>query len=459
MKKWYFILLFSICCFLPDRFVYSQEVIASGGGDFAGADISLSWTAGENVTETFLNDEVVLTQGFQQPYSFYLTQIISVQAGWSGISGYIDPLEKGLEEIFQQHVNQLVILASMEGIYYPQQGINTLVDWDYVSGYQVKAAQAFDLKLKGTKVSDPVLPLEQGWNLMPVLSDCDVSANDLFSGVGELIIIKEVAGSAIFWPEFGISTLNVLQPGSGYWVAVSDETEIIFPDCMKNRIHGATNELDAAVTPWGKIEKSAVSHTIAFPRGVLSSAQISTGDIIGVFTGDGICAGTSIVKDPQKAFAITVYADDITTKRKEGFDVFETFEFKLLNYQSGSEKLLDIVFDLSMPSFDRFEVNGLSAVESVSVINGTEGPSATMDMSIYPNPGKGIFYISADTWHAGAVINIYNSMQQLVKTLKLHGLSDGEIYRCNLGGLPDGIYLIRYSSPGNIDVTKKLIIQ
>lgn len=46
----------------------AQQVISSGGADFKGENVSLSWTIGEPVCETISNAGIILTQGFQQGY-------------------------------------------------------------------------------------------------------------------------------------------------------------------------------------------------------------------------------------------------------------------------------------------------------------------------------------------------------------------------------------------------------
>lgn len=49
---------------------FSQEVVASDGNYFFGAQGSLSWTLGEAITETFSNGSGILTQGFQQTQNY-----------------------------------------------------------------------------------------------------------------------------------------------------------------------------------------------------------------------------------------------------------------------------------------------------------------------------------------------------------------------------------------------------
>ncbi|MCF8366769.1 MAG: hypothetical protein K9H16_13355, partial [Bacteroidales bacterium] len=180
--------------------VKAQQVIASSGGYFENENLSLSFTIGEPVIETFTGTDFILTQGFQQPYSFYLQQILNIPAGWSGVSTYLDPLNKSVDGLFSPAVNDLIILASMDGFYYPAQSVNTLGNWNYLSGYQLKAENNFELTVTGSKIPAQELAISEGWNLIPVLSSCDATVEDLFAGFAGLQIVKEVAGTKIYWP-------------------------------------------------------------------------------------------------------------------------------------------------------------------------------------------------------------------------------------------------------------------
>ena len=88
----------------------AQQVVTSAGGYFEGGDMSLSWTLGEPVTETFESGEITFTQGFQQPFSFYFSQTINIPAGWSGLSGYVNPMDKSVENMFSAHLPDFTIL-------------------------------------------------------------------------------------------------------------------------------------------------------------------------------------------------------------------------------------------------------------------------------------------------------------------------------------------------------------
>jgi hypothetical protein len=59
-------------------------VISSSGDYFEGSNASISWTLGEIATETFTNGSVVLTQGFQQPYTIMIHGIVVFLEGPNG---------------------------------------------------------------------------------------------------------------------------------------------------------------------------------------------------------------------------------------------------------------------------------------------------------------------------------------------------------------------------------------
>ena len=78
------------------------------------------------------------------------------------------------------------------------------------------------------------LQLQEGWNLIPVVSSCPVDVAALFAAVvSDMEIVKEVAGYGIYWPGMGINTLGTLSPGKAYYVLVSGDMEITFEECNK----------------------------------------------------------------------------------------------------------------------------------------------------------------------------------------------------------------------------------
>jgi len=140
-------------------------------------------------------------------------------------------------DIFSELTNQgnLIILQNMTDVYWPDAGLNTIDQnggWDPQSGYMVKVDGDQELVIEGTFFANKTLSLDEaGWYLIPVLSNCNVSVNELFEDVlDDLVIIKDVAGTAVYWPGV-VQTLYSLEPGKSYLVKFSNPVSFTFPEC------------------------------------------------------------------------------------------------------------------------------------------------------------------------------------------------------------------------------------
>ena len=74
----------------------SPEVISSSGDYFEGPNASLSWTLGEIATETYTAGNVILTQGFQQPFTLGTSINLNTTVDWN-IKAYPNPVEDELK--------------------------------------------------------------------------------------------------------------------------------------------------------------------------------------------------------------------------------------------------------------------------------------------------------------------------------------------------------------------------
>jgi len=359
----------------------AQQVIATAGGYYEGETFSLSWTLGEPVVKTLSGNGMVLTQGFQQPYNFYLTQLINVPAGWSGISSYVNPVNKDIAGIMSPFENELVILTSASQMYYPAGGINTLVNWDYHTGYQVKANDEFQLSLQGTKLNNRMVELSQGWNLIPVLSSCGGVVQDILSGVPGVKIVTDVAGTGIYWPFYGINTLQNFVPGKAYWMSVAAATSFTYPACTKRSQIITAGEPASLENPWNLISPSSCTHIIAIPEACLSSAGIEPGDVIGVFNPQGFCCGFINIGSTTSNTAIVAFGNDYLSPGTGGFSSDEPFEFRLYRPSSGTTSVLQVETDPVQPDQGWFKSHGVSAIKSIRT-DFTPSPV----ISVFPNP-------------------------------------------------------------------------
>jgi hypothetical protein len=84
------IILFSTAAALSAQITLSPTVVASAGGYAEGDNITISWTLGELAVSTLTGGDLILTQGFQQPFDIDVG-IGENQVDW-GISIYPNPV-------------------------------------------------------------------------------------------------------------------------------------------------------------------------------------------------------------------------------------------------------------------------------------------------------------------------------------------------------------------------------
>jgi hypothetical protein len=435
-------------------YAQGQQVVATSGGYFENDAGSLSFTVGEPVIANLQNNEIILTQGFQQPYSFFLTQLLNIPAGWSGISSFVEPVNKSVEGMFAPYASEFIILASMSGFYYPAGGVNTIGNWSNATGYQIKTGAAIEMEMVGKKLSNHTLQIESGWNLIPVLSPCDLATDQLFAGLSGFQIIMEVAGVGLYWPQYGINTLPTLHPGKAYWVASGSAGSVEFPACTRNAKAGSPAPKPENRSPWNDLSYTAVSHAIAIPADALVNSGISQGDILGVFTTDGICAGTVDVIEINSVIALTAFANDETTPAKDGFDEGEPLQFKLWSIAEEKEIPLLPTFDQGLPNADgAFAAHGLSVITGFKVSTGIASQDFAQSVQIYPNPSTGIVNITGIS--AGAEITVSDARGQVIINTH-HSLSG--VACIDLSNVSAGVYLVKIHQNGNT-IFKKLILQ
>jgi len=87
------------------------------------------------------------------------------------------------------------------------------------------------LPVSGFSFENKTVQLKAGWNILPVLSSSNVDYHLLLTQLGSgLIIVTEIAGTGIIWPEEGIYTIPFLIPGKAYMIKISSPGFFTFPD-------------------------------------------------------------------------------------------------------------------------------------------------------------------------------------------------------------------------------------
>jgi len=180
----------------------------------------------------FHSDYSETRPGWKALISCRMEQSITLEAGWSGISSIVAPDDPNLESLFENILDDLVILKSESGVYWPEQNINSIGDWQPSTGYIIKLQENVQLNLVGSVSNNKTFNLSDGWNLLPVVSTCPLSISDLINvSTAQVDFIMEVAGTELYWPTMGITTLENLEPGKSYYLKTAESGTITFPDC------------------------------------------------------------------------------------------------------------------------------------------------------------------------------------------------------------------------------------
>ena len=374
----------------------------------------------------------------------YEKQLITIPAGWSGISSYIEPNDADIENVFNLIENELVILQNYDGMYWPSANVNTLGSWDSHAGYQVKMETQQDVMITGWMQDDLTVNLNAGWNYLPVLNFCDNSVEDLFSGLtGNLQIVKEIAGGKVYWPTYGVNTLDTLYPGKAYFGLMDEDATLTYPECdgMKaSATKNLTGFQNLLCLPWSLPNPSAISHNIAMPVSALKDEQILAGDIIGAFDAEGNCYGAT--RWNHENTSITLFGDDLLTNEKDGFSEGEELFFKLFCPETENQSELLVEFDPSLANHDgTFRENALSAIKSMTVNSTSVSSAAFSNVNMYPNPAKDILHIDFGML-SNASLQILNLQGQVMLSKQL----SGQTKELDISALPAGLYFVQLES-------------
>lgn len=158
-------------------------------------------------------------------------QVIELPQGTEGFSTYINTQGSDFEDIISPVAGNLIFAQNGTQIFWPAYNINTINSMTEPTGFKFRMDNIATLTLTGT-LGSLTVDLPEGWSLLPVPVFCNVDPQVLLDQLGsDLIIIAEIDGSGIFWPDGGISTLTELVPGKAYSIKLANPEQVVFPAC------------------------------------------------------------------------------------------------------------------------------------------------------------------------------------------------------------------------------------
>ncbi len=408
------------------------------------------------------SDELFYPNGLSQILTLestsYVTHTLVIPSGWSGISTFVNPQEKNVETIFAPFINEFIFMASATQYYYPETSVNTIQNWNYHTGYKIKATDDIMLELTGENISEQTIILDSGWNLIPVLNNCGAPIVEIANQLSGLNIIKPIASTEVFWPEYGIHTLSYLEPGKSYWLSTNQDDNYTYPECSLPYTSVNNQEKEKSNSPWNEVIETSTSHLIAIPESVLNTSELMPDDMIGLFTNENICAGFVHLNNTDESVSILAFADDNTTPDiKDGFLENEDFYFKMFRPTENKEAILEIEFENDKPQLGSFSENGISAIKNISISSFGINEKKENVIHIFPNPTSGIFTIKTKNQIGEIHLEITNIRGNIIGNYEIN--PDYGILVMDLSDMPDGIYFVKMMGEDFIFVRKIMMIK
>ena len=455
MKKVFLLTSFSlifIICFSQSN---ESEVIATSGEYFEEAGISLSWTLGETINETFSNENFILTQGFQQKITSQTeSQEYLFPIGYQFVSSRIIPQNPDMLDVLENILNQnLDFVRNSAGNMLRKIGpvwVNGIGDWTTTEGYLFKMNCPDILTISGLTIN-PQAPINllTGYQIISFLPDEQQNTSVVFENILEnLDFVRNTSGN--MFRKIGpvwVNGIGYMQPGEGYLVKMNASDILIYPEEIKNlfAIQKLKPEhfqvLDG--NPYDPV------WTIYFERGVLE-----TSDEIAVFDNERLVGAAVVSSDSILKNAIPVFSNLYKIGNKPILKVWDKSENKesiISNYKFNNT-YEDAYTERIFPAEDgeysllKFSLNEISAVESMNPF-----------FTIYPNPTKGKIIIeNPSNFQNLSGFEITDITGKIVFQSTIINYQPS--IKINLSWLEKGVYFISLKGNKFIQV-EKIIIQ
>ncbi len=371
----------------------------------------------------------------------FQVQTLTLPEGWSSISSFINPVSGDLEDIFASLEGSLLDVQTMTDSYLPLDGINTIGEWNAGEGYKIKLAEQASLQLMGSASGLNSVEVQQGWNLIPVLSACDVSVNEFLTLNPSVQVIKEIAGTSVAFDDENLATLETLIAGKAYTINSTDATTISFPDCStQNKSTENREEVQFTLT--------ANSHLILLPA--TATDFCSVGDQIIVLNSSGLCAGSLTFSNTGIDQAIVVFGEDTLTSATDGMLPGEFMKLIWIDQQLNYHMLTN-TYNQSYPDENLYVNEGISKIESMTPDILSLGEKTTT-FQMFPNPATDRVQLFSP-YTSESILSLLSADGKLVYQSLIHQKADIDV-----SGFTPGLYKVQLSL-GNETSSQILIVK
>jgi len=455
MKIAFFLTYFSLLFLSAFCQSNQSEAISSSGNYFEQNGISLSWTLGETITETFPNNNIILTQGFQQTICSQtnIREYLFSQ-GYQFVSTQLVPENPDMLDVLENILNEnLDFVRNSSGNMLRKIGpvwVNGIGNWITTEGYLFKMNDADILIISGQTI-DPQTPINllTGYQIISFLPDSQQNTSDVFENILEnLDFVRNTSGN--MFRKIGpvwVNGIGNMQPGQGYLVKMNASDILIYPNAVKKLL--ATQKLKPEHfqsldgNPYNPV------WSIYFEKG-----NMERGDEIAIFDNKKLVGAASVNSKNVFENEIPVFGNLFKVGNKPIIKIWDKSENKELcvNEYIFTNTIEGAYTQRIFPAKDgefslmKFSINEIP----------NENPEP-QTFTIYPNPTKGKITIG-NLIPSGQVCNIRITDITSNIVFKSSFINSQPSVEVNLSQLEKGVYFISLIE-NNCTQVKKIIIR
>ncbi len=386
------------------------------------------------------------------------------------ISFNIQPPDANSREInvMLDDVDDLVIAQDDEGNMYIQStSYNTIGMTDFSNGYEVYYSAGSDdeiindgFVLKPDTITQYLNP-NKIFNIAYPYRD-QYAVTDVFSSISSaVVIVKDDEGN--FWlPDYGINSINDMQPGEGYKIYVDEYINFTYPDLASlskptARQSSTADNVKVAKSPeYFDYKKTGLSHCILIKD---SQKELSEGDEIGIFAGD-FCVGAAVYHGTSPLAVAAWEKFELDNILLKGFEVNQPISVRV--WKSNEQ----VEYNVAVKNKKTFSKEPVSILTLGNFEQRNVIPDSYSLNQNYPNPFNPettIQYDIPEPVHVNIVI--YNTLGEKIKTLVDEEKKAG-VYTVLWNGTNDngvkvgsGVYIIKMFTNQKVKMRKMLLVK
>jgi hypothetical protein len=415
---------------------------------------------------------------WSQVFTFTTLQLsdtlrVPLESNWNMISSYVEPDDPEIKSIFGNIQNSSLFVKDKTGnVYWPFVDIDEIDGWRVTEAYQVYLDAPDTVLFIGSLVdaSDIVYEFNRGWNYPSYLHREPMSVDTAFASLRNDIELVKTHTGLLYWPEFFVNTIEVLQPGQGYQMYLNRGTQFVYP-AVNEGVSRRAGELSASVGKSGGMPQFYIpTYTNTGESAVLmvECAGAEDGDEVAVWdTLDNLIGSGTILTNRA---AVTVWGKNSrTVDRKDGAYAEEPLKLSLWSIRDDNEyelsinTIVDVIGDSVYPNGLRYNTDGIYIVTAEKIIEEIPSVSPT-NYSLsqnYPNPFNPStniqFSIPRDSY---VRLSVYNMLGQ-----EIAQLVDGELpagqheVQFEANRLPSGVYLYHLRAGYYVETRRMILVR